>query len=44
LLVKRAQTNSCQTDDYKSVLRSYRQQKADIVGQACLRYSDELLQ
>jgi hypothetical protein len=44
LLVKRSQTNSCQTEDYKGVLRSYRQQKADIVGKACLRYSDELLQ
>jgi hypothetical protein len=44
LLVKRSQTNSYQSDDYKSALRSYRQQKADIVGQACLRYSDELLQ
>ena len=44
LLVKRSQTVSCQTDDFKSVLRSYRQQKADIVGQACLRYSDKLLQ
>jgi hypothetical protein len=44
LFVKRSQTHFRQSDDYKSVLRSYRQQKADIVGRACLRYCDELLQ
>jgi hypothetical protein len=44
LLVKRSHTSSCQVDDYRTLLQSYKQQKADIVGKACLRYSDELLQ
>jgi hypothetical protein len=42
LLVKRSQTSSCQIDDHGTLLRTYKQRKADIVGQACLRYSDEL--
>ncbi|TIA33118.1 hypothetical protein D6C78_07771 [Aureobasidium pullulans] len=44
LLVKRSKITSCQSDDYRTLLHSYKQQKADIVGQACLRYSDEFLQ
>jgi hypothetical protein len=44
LLVKRSQSSSCQPNDHGTLLQSYKQQKADIVGQACLRYSDELLQ
>jgi hypothetical protein len=42
LLVKRSQSSSCQINDYGTLLQSYKQQKEDIVGQACLRYSDEL--
>jgi hypothetical protein len=44
LLVKRSQSSSCQINDYGTLLQSYKQQRADIVGQACLRYSDGLLQ
>jgi hypothetical protein len=44
LLVKRSQASSYRIDDYETLLQSYKQQKADIVRQACLRYSDELLQ
>ena len=44
LLVKQLQVGSLPNNEYRDLLYSYKQQKAEVVSQVCLRYSDELLQ
>lgn len=44
LLVKQLQVGSLPNHEYSDLLHRYKQQKAEVVSQVCLRYSDELLQ